>query len=164
MGSSRRAKRRRRQHLATREQPLTPEERGQLRKVASGLAVSHSTTTAFSGPIPPPSILKEYDEVVPGAAARILEMAEAQGRHRIDLESRVVKSDIWKSYFGLVFAFVVSISFLACGTWLVYTDHDWAGATIATASLVGLAGTFIYGTRARRAERAEKLEEVRRRK
>lgn len=130
--------------------------------MASGIAVS--TSTSFSGPIPPPNLLREYDEIVPGTAARIVAMAEAQSRHRIDLEKRVVHSDIRKSYYGLVFAFVICIAFLACGTFLVLNGHDVAGATIATSSLVGLAGTFIYGTHARKQERAEKLEQLKRRK
>lgn len=36
----------------------------------------------FSGPLPPPQILGQYDEVLPGAAERILRMAEKQQDHR----------------------------------------------------------------------------------
>jgi uncharacterized membrane protein len=46
-----------------------------------------SVSTSFSGPIPPPLILKQYDDLVPGAAARILAQAEQQTAHRIALEN-----------------------------------------------------------------------------
>ena len=33
---------------------------------------------SFSGPLPPPSILEDYDRVCPGAADRIIKMAEKE--------------------------------------------------------------------------------------
>jgi uncharacterized membrane protein len=48
----------------------------------------------FSGPLPPPAILAQYDRVVPGAAERIITMAEEQSRHRRPMESQLVVSDI----------------------------------------------------------------------
>jgi uncharacterized membrane protein len=39
--------------------------------------VSEQTTLVrHQGPLPPPAILKQYDDVVPGAAERIITMAE----------------------------------------------------------------------------------------
>ncbi|WP_249977486.1 DUF2335 domain-containing protein [Vreelandella olivaria] len=41
------------------------------------LAIRSTTTTAaFQSPLPPPNILKAYDEIVPGAAARIIDWAD----------------------------------------------------------------------------------------
>lgn len=41
---------------------------------------------AMQGPLPPPDILSGYDAIVPGAAERILAMAEKQNDHRIEME------------------------------------------------------------------------------
>ena len=46
-------------------------EREEVRQV-----VSEVVRSEFSGPIPPPSIIKGYEEVLPGAAERIISMAE----------------------------------------------------------------------------------------
>lgn len=46
-----------------------------------------SYTEAFSGPIPPPNLLERYEAITPGAADRILTMAENQSKHRIAAES-----------------------------------------------------------------------------
>lgn len=51
----------------------------------AGLIVAQSAS--FSGPIPPPAILHQYDAVIPGAAERILKMAEEQSKHRQELVS-----------------------------------------------------------------------------
>lgn len=49
---------------------------------------------SYAGPIPPPAMLARYNEVLPGAAERILKMAEEQSSHRQYLEKAVVNSDI----------------------------------------------------------------------
>ena len=41
---------------------------------------------------------------------------------------------------------------------LILKGHDYAGASIVTVTIVGLAGTFIYGTRSQRKERDKKVE------
>ena len=40
----------------------------------------------FSGPIPPPDLLRKYEEINPGFADRIMRQAEAQTAHRIEIE------------------------------------------------------------------------------
>lgn len=54
-------------------------------------------STSFSGPLPPPEILRRFDEVVPGAAERIIKMAEEQSGHRRELEKKVIESDVSRS-------------------------------------------------------------------
>lgn len=56
--------------------------------------VSVTTSREFSGPIPPPELLHRYDEVVPGAANRILEMAEREAAHRQQVELAVAQANI----------------------------------------------------------------------
>lgn len=51
-----------------------PENNPQARNTP--LKVSATTYTEISGPIPPPQILQQYNNTVPGAAERILTMAE----------------------------------------------------------------------------------------
>ena len=59
----------------------------------------------FGGPIPPPDILAGYDQVVPGAADRIITMAETQSRHRQEIEKSIINSDIRNSKLGLWLGF-----------------------------------------------------------
>ena len=50
--------------------------------------------TAWSAPLPHPSVLKQYDDAVPGAAERILRMTESQAEHRIrQAERRTQQED-----------------------------------------------------------------------
>ena len=45
------------------------------------------------GPIPSPKILKEYEEIHPGFANRIIEQFERQGEHRREIEKQLVAND-----------------------------------------------------------------------
>ena len=42
----------------------------------------------FAGPIPPPSMMKQYEETLPESADRILKMAENQSEHRQWMEKK----------------------------------------------------------------------------
>jgi hypothetical protein len=46
------------------------------------IEVVHEVVASCEGPIPAPSILRSYDEIVPGAAERIIAMAEREQEHR----------------------------------------------------------------------------------
>ena len=113
-------------------------------------------TQSFSGPLPPPLVLREYNEIIPGLADRIVALAEKQTEHRIGIETKVINSDIGRSWGGLICGFVVALACVVAGTLCILYGHDWAGTTLATGAVGGLVYTFIYGTAARRAERTEK--------
>lgn len=131
-----------------------------LQSVATVSSLQVSQT--YSGPIPPPDLLRKYDEVVPGAARSILDSWVRQCDHRIRLESRVVTSDILRSWAGLACGFVVALVALVGGGYLIVSGHEISGAVLSTSALAGLVGTFIYGTESRKRERLERYKSVHR--
>ena len=112
--------------------------------------VAQVTQASFAGPIPPPSLLSEYNDIVPDAANRILTMAEKQAEHRMALETFAVHSEVARSYWGLGAAALVALSIAGLAAAAIFTDHDAAGAALGTIDLVGIIGTFIYGNETRR--------------
>jgi uncharacterized membrane protein len=112
--------------------------------------------TSYQGPIPPPVILREYEDLVPGSAKQIIDLFQSQSHHRMDMESRVITSDIWKSWTGLILGFIIAMSIVMAGTWLITQNHDVAGGSMITTGIASIVGAFIYGTRSQRQERTEK--------
>ncbi len=55
-------------------------------RIDEGAATLMTEFTALSGPLPPPEMLAQYEEILPGAAERILSMAERQAEHRQKME------------------------------------------------------------------------------
>ena len=113
----------------------------------------------FSGPLPPPEILAKYNEAVPDGAERLLVMAEKQSSHRRQLEAKVISTDSRNSLLGVVFAFVLGLSTILTGGYVILEGHSYSGAFIGSAGLVGLVSVFVYGTRERRKERESKAKQ-----
>lgn len=110
----------------------------------------------FSGPIPPPAILAEYDQLIAGGADRILKMAENQAEHRQSLEKSVIKSDNIRAYLGQNFAFIICMTGLCWAGYLILQGHGVEGCTIFGANLVSMASLFIYGKKIKAKELARK--------
>ena len=85
------------------------------------------TLSAYAGPIPPPEVARQWNDLVPGAAERFLAMAEKQSDHRQDLERIAVASGHRRSWLGLWLGFVISVLFLVCSAVLIATGHDAGG-------------------------------------
>lgn len=137
---------------AATEDRFTPQQQRRL--------VQARITASFAGPLPPPEILVQYNEAVPGAADRIITMAEKQAAHRMSLESQVVAADIKRSNRGLICGVIVSLAFLAGAMALILAGHDTAGIAIASVDIIGLAGVFVYGSLNRRRERSDQRQDL----
>jgi uncharacterized membrane protein len=125
--------------------------------IQSSLSIKATTqSSSFSGPLPPPEMLKEYDNVLPGAADRIIKMAETQSDHRQKLESKVVSGEVVKSYLGMACGFVVAIAGMSIGGFLLNEGHTIGGSIFAGVPLTGLVTVFVVGATQRRKERETK--------
>jgi uncharacterized membrane protein len=108
------------------------------------------------GPIPPPAHLEQYEHILPGSADRILSMAERQSAHRQVLESKVIKSDIRNSLVGLIFGFIIGMTGVTSGFYLIYLGKILEGSIFSGVTIAALVSTFIYGSQQRRKERQSK--------
>lgn len=114
------------------------------------------TRVSYSGPLPPANEFQKYNEVLNGAADRLLTMAENQAKHRQDLEKAVIYGNQKKSFLGLVFGFVVGIIGLASGAILIYFGKTTQGLIFGGGTLTALVSVFIYGSNQMRQERKER--------
>ena len=136
-----------------------PPKSSEKKPAVQQASISSSTTSvavSWQGPIPPPRELREYDLIVPGAASRILGMAEQQSTHRMALEKHVVTGDSRRSYLGLILGFIIALTFLGGGIFLIYSGHTFSGLLLGGLDLVSLVSVFVIGTNSRKAERERK--------
>jgi uncharacterized membrane protein len=104
-----------------------------------------SVSESFSGPLPSPQLLERYDVIVPGAAERIIVMAEKQLEHRQDLERMVVASNTQSQTQGLWLGFILAMVVVVSGAFLIYHGHDVYGLAAIISALAALVGVFVYG-------------------
>lgn len=107
-------------------------------------------------------MLKEYDEVLPGLADRIVTTAETQSKHHIKLESRVTASNIWRGHVGQIFAFLIAIGGIIAGTYLIMQNRPSEGLAAILGPIGGIAGVFIWGKRKQSQELASKSRTIQR--
>ncbi len=103
------------------------------------------TAQQFSGPIPPPELLRKYEELIPGAADRIMSMAERQGSHRQTLESQVINSNIANERLGKILGFIICVLAISGGIYAVVLGKSAMGIAAIVAPLGALVAVFIYG-------------------
>jgi uncharacterized membrane protein len=107
--------------------------------------IQQTQTQSFSGPIPSPDLLAQYNQIIPDAAERILSMAENEAKHAHSIEMLALTSHAKEKkrgqYFGVL---VTALAFITAGVALVL-GHPTAAATIGSTTVVGLATAFVVG-------------------
>lgn len=101
----------------------------------------------FSGPIPPPQVLQGYEDTLPGAAERILHMAEQEQSHRHEFDSDLARSLTRQQERGQVFAFILGAGALGLAAFMVYSGHPGYAITTTIAAIGTLAGALLYRRR-----------------
>ena len=114
----------------------------------------------FSGPLPPPEILIEYNSAFSGAAERVVAMAERQSSHRHSLESKLLTSNLTNETIGLIIGGIIAVMTLAIGGYLIAQDKSPEAFGLIVVNAVTMATIFIYGRHAQALERAKKLKPI----
>lgn len=117
--------------------------------------ISHAEMT-YSGPLPLPQHLERYEAICPGAADRIIAMAEAQTKHRQKLENDVIKTNGRNSTLGVCFGGAVAILAMIFGADIIKSGNEISGYIMMFGPLSALIGVFVYGKQANKKELIEK--------
>lgn len=114
----------------------------------------------FQGPLPSPGILAEYNRICPGAAQRILAMAESQALHRQELEKEVVSSNCRNQDRGPVLGFVLAAAVIVIGSYLILQGKEVSGLVALLGALAAVIIPFVYGRREQKRELQKKRQEL----
>lgn len=115
---------------------------------------------SHSGPLPSPDDLKKYDGAVPGAAERIIRMAENQQNHRMRLEDKAIGEQLDQSRRGQHYGLLVAVLMITASGVMVMTGHDTAGGFLGGTTLLGLVGVFVTGKYMQAADLSGKREKA----
>lgn len=123
---------------------------------AKSAELSVSRQQSFHGPIPPPALLEHYDKIIPGAAERILAMAESETAHRHQQETLAIEANIAvqqhqirteshqtqlvfrSDIAGQILGFSLSLASIAGCIWLALADQNAAAIALVTLPLAGI--------------------------
>ena len=92
-----------------------------------------------AGPLPPPQDLQEYEDVLPGLAHRITELAEGHARNYWKND----RAQRFTAISGQILGFLLGTMLIASGVWLVRQGHEWIGVLTLGSVVVSIVSAFL---------------------
>jgi uncharacterized membrane protein len=97
----------------------------------------------FSGPLPPPELLREYDKIAPGCAQRIIGMAEKEGDHRRAIQKLKVRGGLAARTRGQYLGWSLAVVIAGLGAFLIYEGRELTGFGALILAIAPLATPFL---------------------
>lgn len=126
------------------------------RRETGATVIAKIEQSSFSGPLPSPVILEEYDRIVPGAAERILKMAEAEAQFQHDITSRALNAEAKEVGRGQILGFLMGALALLTSALALWLGHPDTASVIGGTTVVGLVSVFVVGRILDRSQETEK--------
>lgn len=112
-----------------------------------GTISSFSWEEYYSGPLPTPQQLDEYNRVSAGLGDRIVTEWQTEGSHRRTLEKSALRGQLRAQSRGQFFAFSLALIIVVGGIVLLFQGKNVGGLVAILAPLATLASVFIYNQR-----------------
>ncbi len=107
---------------------------------------------AHSGPLPDPHTLECYDRIIPGAAERILIMAEKQSAHFCKMDSELLAAqrelitlENAQKTRGQRYALFTTIIMAGVSLFALWEGYPGTAGAIGTTTIIGLVTAFVKG-------------------
>jgi uncharacterized membrane protein len=110
-------------------------------RVAAERVVSIFSSESWFGPLPHPDSLRAFERTCPGAADRIIRMAEKEQDHRHATSDRRLGITERGQHYGLT----IGLAGLGVTAILGLWGAPWVAAVIGTVDIVGLVSLFVIG-------------------
>lgn len=119
----------------------------QLKAVATSalVEVREEFFSSFSGPLPPPTVLKQYEEIIHGAANRIFVMAEENAKDRRRINQQIIDADIGRSSKGQTLGFILSVLFIIAAVACSYLDQPIPASFLGVGGFSSIVSIFVLG-------------------
>ncbi|MDT9109326.1 DUF2335 domain-containing protein [Escherichia coli] len=122
---------------------LTPELLERVSKNPKVIAMFQQES--FQGPLPPPAMLLQYNQILPGGAERIFRLTEKEQEHRHKTQSDALLGAVSRDKRGQWMGFCIAMVVLIMAAFFANRGNTWFAGTLATLDLVGLTTVFVYG-------------------
>ncbi|WP_419942858.1 DUF2335 domain-containing protein [Candidatus Palauibacter sp.] len=87
-------------------------------------------TKTWSAPLPPPQLLREFNEAVPGAADIIISEFQEQGQHRRDMERQTTEAHVFAVKAGAIWPPAMDALLVLSGFGSIVAGRPFIGAGI----------------------------------
>lgn len=110
--------------------------------------------SSWSGPLPPPQALHEFDQVVPGGAERIMAAWEKETAHRQALEKRQMELTsrelilvAAEAFFSKISALIFVLAALGVSAYAIQLNQPWFAGIFGSSTIAAVVWAFIHTKR-----------------
>ena len=100
---------------------------------------------AYQGPLPPSNELERYEQIVPGAAARILNWVDEERAHRHGIVDQDSKMRSFQTVYGMLCGFLVTMAGIGGAIYLAMNGHEDTAKVLGGFTLAAIAAVFVTG-------------------
>jgi len=102
-------------------------------------------SATFLGPIPHPAILEGYEKIVPGAAERILIMAESSMKHQQQYDNALLEASRKQAARGQILGFLIGLSAIGASMFSAFIGYPVLAGILGGTTVVSLVVAFVVG-------------------
>lgn len=102
---------------------------------------------AWSGPLPPPAVLEQFNGVVQNGAERIFSAWEKETEHRHGLERSDLRWSIFEGIFGKVLAFIFVMAAFALAAYCAAIGATWLAGLFGAGVIAAVVWAFVKTNR-----------------
>jgi hypothetical protein len=126
-----------------------PKEQLIVEQVTQEVSVEIERTVSnfYRGPMPPPTMMREFEEVLPGLAREIADASHAERKHRHAWENKALWNDIFVESGGLFLGWALAGGCAISAALLAWKSNNWGAAIMLSAPLVAMVRTIVNGNR-----------------
>lgn len=103
----------------------------------------------WAGPLPPPAILAQFNDVAENGAERIFRQWEEESAHRRNLERKDLQWSIAEGFFGKALAFLFVVGALGLAAFAIARGANWLAAFLAAGTISAVVAAFVSTNRRR---------------
>lgn len=100
----------------------------------------------YSGPLPPPSMLEEYEKIVPGSGKKIIDNGLEESNFRREFNKKNLDAVVSQEKRRDWMAFLIGLVSIICGAWLINSNQYVIGSIFAGSTVISLVGLFLGKT------------------
>lgn len=121
------------------------------REIVELLHEQQTLVRGYAGPLPPPSMLQDYDSVAENGAERIMAMAEKEQNHRHNWETSALAIESSATKLSISGGIIIALGLIAGAIYAVYLGHILIAAAFLGGPAIGMV-VQILNWRKRRAD------------
>lgn len=112
------------------------------------IGFERTETEMHVGPLPHPEIFRRYEEILPGAAERLFQQFEEEGRTRREIGKQLANNDVFLSRVGLIGGIILGLAMIFAG-YKIAQINPWAGSAIIGTGMAAVLAAYFRGVQRR---------------